>query len=406
VVYVIEIDPEKLSTDFENWIEKDLLKINPWDLRRVEIKDYSADLVPVMTGQGLAIQVDWEPRSEMTLGYEDKADKWSAEKLSQFDPSSKKYIDFKLAGDEELNAEVLEGLKAALDDLRIVDVVRKPAGLSGDLKAGEDFLSNTEARQDLRTRGFTALSEPGGKGEDIISTEGEVICTLLDGAEYVLRFGDLQLAEQGSGQQPVEGDAAAATNSKEGVHRYLFAMARFNESVIPKPELEPLPPLPAGATDEAATAESETAAADEAKPAGDKPADETPSDGEAKPEAEKTVEDKATEPADKPVESSEQDTELARIIAERKRIETENQQKLALYQDMLKHGRDKVQALNDRFGDWYYVVANDVFQKIRLSRDDVIKKIDKEAEGAPGAGIPGFPGQAIPGLPKLPGAGQ
>ena len=47
VVYVIEIDPTKLSTNFEDWIEKDLLKLNAWDLQQVEIKDYSAELVQV-----------------------------------------------------------------------------------------------------------------------------------------------------------------------------------------------------------------------------------------------------------------------------------------------------------------------------------------------------------------------
>ena len=397
VVYVIEIDPAKLTTDFEDWIEKDLLKINPWDLRRVEIKDYSADLVPVMTSQGPAIQVDWEPRAEMTLGYEDKAGKWSAERLSRFDPTSKEYVDFQLADDEQLNIEVLDGLKGALDDLRIVDVVRKPAGLSGNLKAGEDFLSNTEARQDLRTRGFTALSERGSNGDEIISTEGEVICTLIDGAEYVLRFGDLQLAEQGSGQQPQEGEAATTAGSKEGVHRYLFVMARFNEDVVPKPQLQELPALPEGkpegeapAAGEIADGEAASAAAED-KPATDATVDGDTADGEAA------------------LAAGDADTELARIIAERKRIEAENQQKRDLYQAMIKHGQDKVQALNARFGDWYYVVANDVFQKIRLSRDDVIKKIEREAaaaEGAPGIGVPGLPGQSIPGLPTIPGAGS
>jgi hypothetical protein len=31
-VYVININPDKLSTKFEDWIEKDLLKLNPWDI--------------------------------------------------------------------------------------------------------------------------------------------------------------------------------------------------------------------------------------------------------------------------------------------------------------------------------------------------------------------------------------
>ena len=33
VVYVVELDPEQLSTDFADWIEDDLLKLNAIDLR-------------------------------------------------------------------------------------------------------------------------------------------------------------------------------------------------------------------------------------------------------------------------------------------------------------------------------------------------------------------------------------
>ena len=46
----------------------------------------------------------------------------------------------KLADDEELNTEKLNALKTALDDLKIVDVDRKPAGLSQDLRASDDFV--------------------------------------------------------------------------------------------------------------------------------------------------------------------------------------------------------------------------------------------------------------------------
>ena len=40
-----------------------------------------------------------------------------------------------MAADEELNTAKLDDMKFALDDLKIVDVSRKPAGLSADLKA-------------------------------------------------------------------------------------------------------------------------------------------------------------------------------------------------------------------------------------------------------------------------------
>ena len=61
MVYVIEIDPTKLSTNFEDWIEKDLLKLNSWDLQQAQIKDYSAEMHVVMQpdgSPGLGLQMD------------------------------------------------------------------------------------------------------------------------------------------------------------------------------------------------------------------------------------------------------------------------------------------------------------------------------------------------------------
>ena len=100
---------------------------------------------------------------------------------------------------------------------------------------------------------------------------------------------------------------------------------------------------------------------------------------------------------------------LSKAIADRKRIETENQRKLDEYEATLKKGRENVKDLNLRFGDWYFVVDNDVFTKIRLGRDQVIKKKDKKDEAADGKkndeSALGLPGSMIPGLPGLPGNG-
>ena len=40
-VYRVEIDTSKFTTKFDDWIEKDLLKLTPWDVRRVEIDNYT-----------------------------------------------------------------------------------------------------------------------------------------------------------------------------------------------------------------------------------------------------------------------------------------------------------------------------------------------------------------------------
>jgi len=64
--------------------------------------------------------------------------------------------------------------------------------------------------------------------------------------------------------------------------------------------------------------------------------------------------------------------------------------------------------LNLRFGDWYFVVSDDVFQKVRVSQDKVIKKKEQKKEGEAAPGQPGAaaPPAGIPGLPSIPGASK
>jgi len=436
LVYVIEVDPTHLSTKFEDWIEKDLLKFTAFDLQQVEIKDYSAELKMAMTARGLEPVPTWDPRAEMTLAFDDKESKWNPVRLRAYKAEANGYTDFHLAEDEELSATALNGLKDALGTLKIVDVARKPPGMSEDLKTGDDFMNNKEGLSDLMRRGFTAAQTTPGGPRELISSDGEVVITMKNGAEYVLRFGDLVQVDDA--QAPIEGEAAKAetkaapaTGDKSGIHRYLFAMARFNESAVKKPELAELPELPAGAATPSTPSDDKstptTPVGDPASAggngAGDPPApfvsqDESQpttaqSQAEAKQnEAKQESNEKTSDSKSGTETKSGDDAALAKLIADRKRIEAENQHKLDDYQATLTKGREKVKELNLRFGDWYFVVGNDVFTKIRLGRDAVIKKKDaKEATPAAdgkdaGNSMFGPPGTRIPGLPNLGGDGK
>ncbi len=413
-VFVIEIDPAKLSTDFENWIEKDLLKMKAWDMQQVEVKDYSAEMQVVMGPQGRpSIGVAWDPRSDLTLGYSEADAKWTPIKLRKFDPKKGEngdYVDFNLADDEELNAETLNSLKGALEGLKIVDVKRKPAGLSKDLKAGNDFLNNKEALQDLITKGFAATASHEGEPQEIISSDGEVVATLKNGAEYVLRFGNLtNVAGGDKDEKAADKDAAPAAgkdkkSGKSDVHRYLFVMARFNKDAVKQPELAKLPDLPAG-SEAKADAGAKDGAADANKDDADKSAK---SDAAATEKGDQKT-DKAADGSEKKDDAAKKegtgDKDVDKVIAERKQIEQENQRKLDEYQALTKKGQDAVRDLNLRFGDWYFVVNDDVFQKLRVSSDKVIKKKDKKEEGAPAAGGK-MPAAGIPGLPAIPGVSK
>ena len=366
IVYITEIDPSKLSTNFEDWIEDDLLKLNPWDIRKVRINDYSAELVLV----GFQPQIQWDRRGEYELSYDDSKSEWQVESLRTYDRDANDFVAADLSESEELNTQMINDLKSALDDLKIVDVERKPLGLSANLKAGGDFLKDNEALSSLVRRGFAAVPV-SGEDLEILSSEGEVIATMKNGVEYVLRFGNLQVSGDGDSIEPsAEGEAA----SKDNVNRFLFAMVRFNEDAVEKPELEDLPELPAeseaentaeatesdkGDQDESAV-ESEQASETEEAPADGSGEAEAAADTESGNESETDADDKAAE--------------LEKIIAERKRIETENQRKLDRYKEDLEKGREEVEELNLRFGDWYYVISNDVFQKIHLDRSDLVKE--------------------------------
>ncbi len=385
IVYVVKMDPKELTTRFEDWIEGDLLKISPFDIRHVDIKDYTAELMLTLQG---SIQARWEPRAEMTLAYSDTDSKWSADSLKKFNKADKKYEAFAIPDGEEINEEALNKMRDGLDDLTIVDVERKPAGLSAELKAGEDFLKDIEAIDNLMARGFAPIGSADNKQTDILSTEGEVVCSLQDGVEYVLRFGNLQM-EGEDGSKPIDDAAeeAAAKKSDEAINRYLFVMARFNEGLLKKPELDELPELPAEEeTPEETTEEGETASETEASEA------ETPETEAGEPASEGGD-------AESPEDAEAKAEERADIIAARKEIEQENQRRLDEHQEKIKKAKEQVAVLNERFGDWYYVISNDVFQQVHLGLDKVVMKKEEKKDDAAGAQVPAG---GIPGLPNLP----
>ena len=356
VVFVVEIDPETLSTDFADWIEGDLLGLNAIDINQVRIQDYTAELVP----QGLQIGIHWDRRSDLTVRYDDEDSSWVPEKLQSFSPDANDFEAFDLAGNETLNDEALDSLKSALDDLLIVDVEKKPAGLSANLSAGDDFLKDTASQLSLVQRGFAPAPMENGETE-ILSSEGEVTVTLKSGVEYVLRFGGLQT--------DMTGGAEAGEGETESVNRYLFVMARLNEDILQKPELEEVPDLPA----EEAVEEDEE-------------------------EAEQ--EEEATEEPD--TEQADADEEREALIAAREAVELQNARLTNEYENKVAAAKQRVEELNTRFGDWYYVIADETYKKIRLGRDEVIKIAEEDKEEP--ADDPNAPGAPLTGLPDLSGA--
>ena len=341
-VYRIEIDTSKFTTRFDDWIEKDLLKLSPWDVRRLVLDDYTLGAVE----SGGRVMVEQNRKDRIELAYDDKDAKWSLLKLEAFGGGTTAKEE-KLADGQEVASAKLNDLRNALGDLKIIDVARKPAGLSAELKAEEKFTGDPEAVTSMQQRGFLPL-----KSGDILSTDGETIVGMKDGVEYVLRFGAGTTVAGGEQKREQDGQDPA----DETAGRYLLVMARFNEGLLEKPKLDPVPDVP------------EDSKADEAKK-DDAKKDEKQPEGEA---AEKL---KAAEEAEAKAQAA---------LEEKRRIERENRRKQDAYDDAVKAAQKRVRDLNNRFADWYYVVSNKEYAKIHLTRDAVIqKKAEEPTEPVP-----------------------
>jgi hypothetical protein len=287
-VYLCTIDVEKFSTGFDEWIEKDLLELNIADIRGVIVNDYAIDEFSQRVIQGETV----------TLSYDQTQASWSLDGLAE---------------NEQLVEAKLTDLRRGLDDLQIVDVHRKPAGLSSELRAEDTMQLDTQAVQSLQNRGYYIV---GGR---LLSNQGETVVQTEGCVQYRLRFGEIAVPRGGT----EELDAEAG--------RYLFVTAECNPDLIPKPQLMELPDLESlGISTDAEVGSDEESASTQ------------PSMSEA--------------------------MELAR-----EKLEQENQRKQQEYDTKLAQGRARASELTDRFADWYYVISDSVYDNIRLTRADIVE---------------------------------
>jgi hypothetical protein len=202
---------------------------------------------------------------------------------------------------------------------------------------------------------------------------------MKDGVQYALNFGNAKGAEKGDSTK---------------LNRYLMITAQLDESMLPKPELEPEPATVEPPADEPASSES----GDEEE------ADDAPQE---QAEGEKAADEKA-EPDEKAADD-------AAAVKERERVKKENQRKLDAYQEKRRQAEGRVAELNARFGNWFYVVSDDMYKKVQLGRADIVK--DRETAKDEGFGVDAFrklesdglegkpqpAGSALPMPPSLPG---
>ena len=337
-----------VSSKFVDWVEQDFLDLDKRKIKQVTLDNYDVNLAQ---GQ---INRNSDP---LVLNLADS--KWSL-------------TGSKLLDNEELDKDVLDELKDALDDLEIIDVERKPDILVKNLEQGSEFFSNLRDAnnqavvQSLQQKGFYTIAAKDAAGQTVpkvVSNKGEVLVGMESGVEYVLRFGEIY-------RGPEEDENAT------GDSRYIYAFARVNESLLTPPELEALP-SPSGAKGP----EGEKGPiAKPGPPPNLTPPTAPPSITPPPPPAQASAEKSKVSTNVRSSESnstSEKDAEQAKKKAEEDaeiaRIKSSNTRKQSEYDAQVAKARQKVNELNRNLAGWYYVISNDVYEKIRLDRASFVK---------------------------------
>jgi len=384
-VYRVELqNVNDVTTKFVDWVEKDFLDIDKWNIKQVIFDNYE-----IKDGK-------IAPSTKQVLDY---------------DNSEWKLVGTSLSENEELNKEKLDDMKDAFDDLEIIDVERKPEILISSLRKGSEFVDANNIQElqssanSLIQKGFRPVNELGNDGKPlsypnrkpklkVVSQKGEVLVGMKDGVEYVLRFGETYRGPEDD-------------ENSTGDSRYIYAYARLNENLLEQPVLEPVPaPLVSPKSDEnsssvpSSTPDSNGTKGDngeqgqEGKPSvppisppGPPPNFIPPSPPPSlTPPPPPSAQGINSEESNSSAPSNGEDNfakEKADRDAEIARIKAANAQKQMEYQGKVSKAKTRVKELNENLAGWYYVISNEVYEKIRLDRTDFVKAKEKEEEDTP-----------------------
>lgn len=375
-VFIAEVrNASDVSTKFVDWVEKDFLDLDKWNIKNITLDNYEVNLAKGQLNR---------TGNPYVLDYDNSEWKLSGSALSP---------------NEELNKDKLDELKDAFDDLKIIDVERKPEILVNNLKQGNEFFSNLKDQknqavvQSLQQKGFYTVAVKNPQGQQVpkvVSNKGEILVGMKDGVEYVLRFGEIY--------RGLEDD-----ENSTGTSRYIYAFARVNKNLLDAPELEPVPaPLANPSTKPTQKKNKKDKGAEgdtgEKGKAGNSPSitppgpppnfvPSTPPPANAPTPPPPSVQAKLNDTSNTDSNQSSKDSEFAKKKAERDaeiaRIQASNATKQKEYDDKIAEAQKRVNELNANLAEWYYVISNEVYEKIRLERNDFVKAKEVESDDIP-----------------------
>ena len=306
-VFVAEIDVDTFTTEFTDWINDDLLDLDSIDVRQLSIHDYTSfkrTESSLGITERLQVQIDWNVEEGI----------WSLSQMLEFLGNDQVPVETVLNIDEELNADRLNTLQDAIDNLKISDVRRKPAGLGADLKINSRIF-DPESRVDLERRGFFLVNARDGSGDqELLCANGELHISTEQGIKYLLRFGS----------EVADGDE---------ILRHMFVTTRLDKQLLPEPELADLPDV-------------------------------------------------------------DPDDELTQQAYDA--VKRNNDLLIEDHAQRIKDAEERVEDLNSRFADWYYLISEYTYNRLHLSKTDLIAI----KEGTDPTGIDTFRDLEKQGLPE------
>ena len=345
--YVARLDLD-LSARFADWVDPKVLGVTAADLRRLLVPGERADL----QAAGLV------PAADLLFTRADAAGQWEAA-----DPPE---------GRRAKQAAVNELARTATG-LTITGVRPKPAGLNPDLTIDPAVVRSERQfaliGRDLLTKGFLPLQAADDTGR-VVGAAGQLTVSTEAGVAYDLDFGELftgteydfAVGDYGDGYRTLEPDADDAEQGEEADAeapatrrgRYLFVTARLDEAALGEPPVRPEPPPEIDAADE--------------------------EDGDdAEPSAKEAYE-----------------TALAEYAAAK-----------TAFDERQAAAAERVEELNRRFGDWYYVVDAEDVAELKLSPDALLEDMPAEDPlTAPGLDDDGAAGSPMGDLNDLLGGAE
>ena len=422
--YITELEVD-ISTKFGDWVEADLLKLDRDDLTRLQARSTKIE------GRDFSEVVD------ASLSRTKASDDWALEGLDEETEEVNKeditamvnVIDnLKLSGVRR--RPELAGKPILRGDLSIA----LPKSAAQNPQIVNQVIDMVQSS--LNSKGFLVYENREANDFRLYAKAGEMVAATKDGVQFHMSFGnefegsddeieiggttaeteDTSSAEEqkpadppGSKDAEDEEDGGGKDNKKTK-SRYLIVRTSFDEDLLgPKLVLPVKPNVPDGievdadgnvvkpaekeaekpvepkADEEDASAKKAADAEQPAEAGTDKPADADTRSEDAK--ANDAGTDKTADNEAKPAEATETEEKVAtpnladiyqRAIEKFRADQKKYDADVKVLEQKIVDGKKKVDELNERFADWFYVITEEDFGKLRLNRDQLVKPKVKE----------------------------